>query len=191
MATQVSNFPVSDSKLEAQVFGRSITFEYSPNLIVYGLVALRVAMGWILFQGGITKVLDPTWSAAGFLTHAIPEGNPLTGLWASLATLPAIDFLVAWGLTLTGIGIIVGGLLRWNAFWGAFMMLMFWAASLSGGVSQFLPLEHGWVVDDHIVYAFLLFALGAIGAGRVFGADNILEKSEFVQKNSWLKVFLG
>lgn len=178
-------------QMENRFFGRNTKVEYNATTIGYAIVALRVLMGWVMFQGGIVKVLDPTWTAAGYLQFAIPEGNPFAAQFASMAGSPAIDLLVAWGLTLTGIGLIFGALTRWNAFWAAFMMMMFWAASLTGGLAQGLPLEHGYVVDDHLVYAVLLFAIGAFGAGRLFGIDQYLENTAFVKKNSWLKAILG
>jgi thiosulfate dehydrogenase [quinone] large subunit len=49
------------------------------------------------------------------------------------------------------------------------MMLHYWAASL--------PLAHSLVVDDHVVYALLLFGLGALGAGRLLGLDGVLEQT--------------
>lgn len=177
--------------LNSKLLGRETTFEYSEGAIGYALVALRVVMGWVLFQGGISKVLAGDWTAAGYLQFAIPEGNPFMGLWASFAGSPVIDFLVMWGLTLTGLGLIIGALTRWNAFWGAFMMIMFWMASLQGGLAQGFPLEHGYFVDDHLVYAVLLFGLGAFGAGRIIGFDAIIEKMEFVKKAPFLKYLLG
>lgn len=155
------------------------------------LLGLRIIMGWAMFQGGIVKLLDSTWTAAGFLNYAIPEGNPFAAQFAGLAGNPIIDFLVPWGLTLTGIGLMLGALVRWNAFWAAFMMLMFWAADLTGGLAQGLPLEHGWVIDYHIIYAVLLFALGAFGAGRILGVDRALEETDVVKNNGWLKWILG
>lgn len=178
-------------KLENRFFGKTIRTEYSNTAIGYAIVALRVIMGWTLFQGGIVKILDPEWTAAGFLQFAIPEGNPFTVQFANMAGSPVIDFLVPWGLTLTGLGLILGALVRWNAFWGAFMMIMFWAASLTGGLAAGFPLEHGWFVDDHMVYAILLFGLGALGAGRLYGLDAIIEDLPTVVKNKWLKFFLG
>jgi thiosulfate dehydrogenase [quinone] large subunit len=71
------------------------------------------------------------------------------------------------------------------------MMLFYWLASLTGGLAQGLPVAHGWVVDDHIVYAVLLFGLGAFGAGRILGIDSYLEDTSFVQNNPWLRLFLG
>jgi thiosulfate dehydrogenase [quinone] large subunit len=178
-------------RLETNMLGHEVAVDYSAQWLGYAVVFMRIAMGWILFQGGITKVLDPSWSAAGFLLHGIPEGNPLAGMFASMAGNPMIDFLNAWGLTLTGLGLMLGALVRWNAFWGAIMMLFYWAASLTGGISEFFPIAHGWFVDDHMVYAVLLFGLGAFGAGRILGVDAYLEKSKVVKGNGWLKVLLG
>lgn len=174
-----------------KVFGRENHTEFAPSAATTALFGLRIIMGWVLFQGGIVKLLDSTWTAAGFLTYAIPEGNPFATQFAAMAGNPVIDFLVPWGLTLTGIGLLFGAFVRWNAFWAAFMMIMFWAASLTGGITQGLPLEHGWVFDDHLVYALLLFALGAFGAGRIIGFDRRLEETDFVANNTWLKWLLG
>ena len=192
MATQVqAQSGETIQAIEAPLLGRKVQLNVNAATIAYAVVFLRIVMGWTLFQAGITKVLNPEWTAAGFLKFAIPEGNPFMSLWAGFAGNPIIDFLVAWGLTLTGFGLLIGALVRWNAFWGAFMMIMFWMASLMGGLDQFLPLEHGWVVDDHIVYAVLLFGLGALGAGRILGVDAFLEKTAFVRNNRWVRYFLG
>jgi thiosulfate dehydrogenase [quinone] large subunit len=162
--------------MDAELFGRSVSFEYSEHWVGYSLLILRVTMGWVLFQGGIVKILDPSWSAQGFLLNAIPEGNPLTGFFAMLANnyIAVIDPLNAWGLTLTGL-----------------LLIFYWLASLQGGLMAGLPLAHGWVVDDHIIYAALLFGLGAFGSGRILGLDEWIEDTSIVQNNSWLKYFLG
>lgn len=172
-------------QLDAELFGRTVEFDYSEQWFGYALLGLRVVMGWTFFYAGITKVLSPEWTASGFLLNAIPEGNPFAGFWPMLANeyIGIIDPLNAWGLTLVGLALIFGAFVRWAALWGAVMMLFYWAASL--------PLENGLVVDDHIVYAMLLFGLGAFGAGRLLGLDAIIEKTEFVQRTPALRLFLG
>lgn len=70
------------------------------------------------------------WTAAGFLQNAIAPRNPLAGVWTSFAGSPVIDLLNMWGLALTGLGLILGVLVRRNAFSGAIMMLFYWAAAL-------------------------------------------------------------
>lgn len=178
--------PVARGKL----FGREVTFEYSERWIVRTVFILRIVMGWVFFQGGIVKVLNPNWTATGFLTNT-PDGNPFTAFWLNIAGNPTIDFLNAWGLTLVGLALLLGVAVRFAAFWGAVMMLFYWAASLTGGLFQGLPLAHGWVFDDHIVYALILFGLGAFGAGRILGLDKRIEESRLVDLYPWLKLGLG
>ncbi|MDY7082676.1 MAG: DoxX family membrane protein [Halobacteria archaeon] len=177
-------------ELDTEILGREIHFDYSETWVGYSLLGLRLVMGWTMFQAGIVKILDPDWTARGFLM-GVPEGNPFPGVWASMAGNPLVDMLVMWGLTLTGIGLLLGAFVRWNAFWSAVMMMFFWAASLQGGLMAGLPLAHGWVVDDHLVYALLLFGLGAFGSGRILGLDSYIEDSEIVKNNKWLRYILG
>jgi thiosulfate dehydrogenase [quinone] large subunit len=171
--------------METELFGRPVSFDYSETWVGYALLGLRLIMGWSLFYAGITKVLDPSWSAGGFLTHAIPEGNPFVGVWAVMASdwLWLIDPLNQWGLTLTGLALLLGAFVRWSAFWGAVMMLFYWAASL--------PLAHGILIDDHLVYALLLFGLGAFGAGRILGLDAMIEEMEPFRNNQALRLLTG
>lgn len=175
--------------LETEIFGRKIEFDYSENRVGYSLLLMRLSIGWIMFQGGLTKIMDPTWTAAGYLNN-IPAGNPF-GFWSMMAGVPMVDMLVTWGLLLTGLGLIFGALFRWSAFWASVMNLMFWASSLEGGLMQGLPIAHGWVIDSHIVYIMLLFGLAAFGAGRILGVDQYLEQYDFVQEHDWLNYLLG
>jgi len=185
-------------ELDAELFGTETHFEYSEKGIGYAMVAMRLTMGWVLLQGGVTKLVtyldgDPStnWTAAGFLQNAIPAGNPFADVFAAMAGIPAIDILVMWGLTLTGLGLMLGAFVRWNAFWGAVMMLTFWAAALKGGLAAGLPVAHGFVVDSHLVYAALLFGLGALGAGRIFGLDAVIERLPAVRSRPVLRYILG
>lgn len=149
------------------------------------MLVMRVLIGWHLFFAGITKVIDPGWSASGYLLNAVPEGNPFAGLWPYLANnwLWLLDPLNQWGLTLVGLALIFGVAVRWSAFWGSIMMWFYWASSL--------PLAHSVFVDDHIIYIALLFALGAFGAGRYYGLDKYIERMDFVKRNRWLRYLLG
>jgi thiosulfate dehydrogenase [quinone] large subunit len=154
-------------------------------------------MGWIILQGGLSKLVtyldatpDNDWTAAGFLRN-VPAGNPLTGFFASLAGNPLIDLLNMWGLTLVGLALLIGAFVRFSAFWGGVMMFFYWLASLEGGLLDGLPVAHGWVVDDHMVYIVLLFALGAFGTGRILGVDRVIEDHDLVRSNPWLRYLLG
>lgn len=171
------------NKQEMSQAAFGIDFENTEKLGAYTLVGLRVILGWVFCYSGLTMVLDPAWSAEGYLTGAVPAGNPFVGLWSMMAGVPFVDLLVQWGLTLTGVGIILGAALRWNAFWASFMMLTFWASSL--------PLEHAIVVDEHVVYVTALGLLGVVGAGRVAGVDAWLERTAVVERYPRLRYLLG
>ncbi|MFB6254179.1 MAG: DoxX family protein [Halobacteriaceae archaeon] len=150
------------------------------------LLIMRVLLGWHFFFAGITKVMNPGWSAKGYLLNAVGKANPFTGFFHAMANsawMPLVDVLNMWGLTLVGIALIIGFAVRWSAFWGAVMMWFYWASSL--------PLAHSIFVDDHWVYVALLFALGAFGAGRYYGIDKYIEDLAIVQNNAWLKYLLG
>jgi thiosulfate dehydrogenase [quinone] large subunit len=186
-ATQI----MSTRTLEADLFGRETRFEYSDHWVGYALLGLRFVMAWVFLQAGIAKLLEPDWTAAGFLANAVPAGNPFGGLWVSLAGSPMVDMLVVWGQLLIGLTLLVGAFVRLAAFFGAFQMILFWAAHLEGGLMAGLPVGHGFFVSSHIVDAILLFGLGAIGAGRILGVDAWPEEQSFVRSNRWLRVFLG
>ena len=181
---------MTDKTLETEIFGREVDFDYAEHWVGYALLAMRIGMGWILLQGGLTKLFNPPWTAAGYLSN-VPGGNPFAAYWGLMAGNPIVDQLVIWGLVLTGLCLIVGAFVRWSAFWGSTMMLLFWASSLEGGLLAGLPLAHGWVVNEHIVYVILMVAAAEFGAGRILGVDEYLEDTEFVKKNSWLKHFLA
>jgi thiosulfate dehydrogenase [quinone] large subunit len=172
-------------ELESKVFGWDVTFTYSETWIGYSLFALRVIMGWTFFYAGITKVVNPNWSVRGFLLYGIPEGNPFTPLWTTMANDWAwlLTPLNQLGLTLVGLALILGVAVRFSAFWGALMMLFYWMASY--------PFDNALLIDYHMVYVFLLFGLGAFGSGRILGLDQRIEELSIVEKNPWLRLFLG
>ena len=176
---------MATNRFETDLFGRERDVEYSGNTVGYALLTLRLVMGWTFFYAGVDKLLDPAWTAEGFLVHAVPEGNPFTGVWAAMAAdwLWLIDPLNAWGLTLVGAALLAGAFVRFAAFWGAVMMAFYWAASL--------PLVNGVVVDSHVVYALLLFGLGALGAGRIAGLDARIEETGLVERYPKLRYLLG
>jgi thiosulfate dehydrogenase [quinone] large subunit len=132
---------------------------------------LRIALGWLFFYSGITKVVDPEWSAGGFLKGA----NTLSGFYgwlASDAVLPFTNFLNEWGLTLLGASLILGALVRLSAPLGAAMMLLYYIPGLTG----LMPDAHSFIVDEHIVYIFTLLLLAALHAGRMWGLDKKLSQ---------------
>jgi len=130
------------------------------------LFALRVSLGWLMFYAGITKVLNPEWSAAGYLKGA----KMFTGFYDALlgpAVLPVINFLNAWGLTLLGVSLILGIAVRLSGVLGAALMLLYYFPVLDFPY----PNPHSYIVDEHVIYASALLALASLRAGRVWGLE--------------------
>lgn len=131
------------------------------------LFLLRVGMGWLMFYAGITKILNPEWSAIGYLRAA--QTFPGFYQWlSSPGILPTINFINEWGLTLLGVSLILGIAVRFSSVLGAMLMILYWFPVL-----QFPYVEHGFLVDsEHVITALVLVYFAAIRAGRVWGLEN-------------------
>lgn len=129
------------------------------------LFLLRVSLGWYMFYAGITKVLDPNWSAEGYLRGAklLPE---LYNWFASAKMLPFINMINEWGLVLLGVSLILGAFIKYSAPLGALLMTLYY---LPLGIIH--PDAHSMIVDDHIIFILVLLYLASVKAGRVFGLD--------------------
>jgi len=65
------------------------------------------------------------------------------------------------------------------------------AEKIGAGSRAVSAAEKGNPSTGAIVYAALLFGLGAIGAGRIIGVDEYPESTSIVENNPWLRYLLG
>src|SRR3989339_1547903 len=131
------------------------------------LVSLRVSLGWLFFYAGITKVLNPEGSAAGYLKGA-KTFAPFYQWLLTPSVLPAIDFLNEWCLTLIGVSLILGVFVRWGSYAGILLMVLYYLPIL-----QFPKVgDHSYIVDEHIIYIFAFLALVGFDAGKTWGLEN-------------------
>ena len=147
---------------------------------------LRISLGILFFYAGITKVLDPTWSAAGYLKGA-KTFSDFYHLLMQPGILPIVNFINEWGLTLLGISLLLGVFIRLSSYLGALLMLLYYIPILTfpyvGG--------HSFLVDEHIVYIFSLLLLGSLRAGRVWGIENWCSNLPICSKYPKLREWLG
>lgn len=150
------------------------------------LFLLRISLGWMFLYAGITKIFDPTWTAEGYMKSA----KTFSGfyLWLTQPGLmPIVNFINEWGLTLLGISLIFGVFVRLSSVLGAALMLMYYLVIL-----QFpYPNAHAFIVDEHIIYIFILLFLASIRAGRAWGLENWCSKLFVCSKFPWLRNILG
>lgn len=136
------------------------------------LFLLRVSLGWLFFWAGITKVLDPAWSAGGFLQGA--KTFPSLFHWFGSPTmLPITNFVNEWGLTLLGVSLILGIFVRWTAPFGIALMVLYYLPIL-----QFpYPNVNSFIVDQHIIFIIALIVLYAFNAGHFWGLEKRVRRN--------------
>lgn len=150
------------------------------------LFALRIALGVLFLYAGASKLLNPEWSAEGYLKSA----KTFSGLYAWFAgpsMLPAINFINEWGLTLLGISLLLGICVRLASYLGAVLMLLYYFP-----VMEFPYVNtHYFLVDYHVIFIICLLLLAEARAGRYIGLDEWLSKTRFCSKRKSVCAWLG
>ena len=130
------------------------------------LLGLRLSLGWLFFYAGITKVLNVDWSAAGYLANA--KTFPALFQWlASPANIGWVNFLNEWGLTLIGLALLAGLFVRFASYAGVLLMALYYLA----GLEFPYPNANTFIVDEHIIYAFIFLFFAFSNAGVFYGLD--------------------
>ena len=143
-------------------------------------------MGWLMLYAGITKIVNPEWSAAGYLVNA----KTFSGLFAWFAQqniLPFTNFINEWGLTLLGVSLILGAAVRISSLLGAALMMLYYFPILDFPY----PNVHSYIVDEHIIYAMILLYFAAMRAGKAWGLDARLMEFQFWSKIPSIKKWIG
>ncbi|HEY4515870.1 MAG TPA: DoxX family protein [Candidatus Paceibacterota bacterium] len=149
------------------------------------VILLRITMGWMFLYAGWSHVIDPNFSAAGYLAGA----KTFVGFYHYLASpniLPIVNFVNEWGLTLLGVSLILGISVRLSGKLGALLMILYW---LPLGILH--PDAHSLIVDDHIIYAAALLVLSSISAGRIWGLENWCSNLPLCSKYPKLRRLFG
>ena len=155
----------------------------------YALAASRILLGFVFlwafldktFGLGFATAADKAWVAGGspttgFLKMGVNPESPLAGFFNGLAGNGLIDWLFMLGLLGIGLALVLGVALRVAAAAGTVLMLLMWAA--------LIPLANNPIVDDHIVYAALLWVIAA--GRRQFSLATWWTNLSFVRNNKWL-----
>jgi thiosulfate dehydrogenase (quinone) large subunit len=149
------------------------------------LFLLRISLGGLFLYAGLTKVINPAWSSAGYLKGAKAFGGFYAWL-ASPGMIGLVDFMNEWGLTLLGISLILGIAVRLSAVLGMALMLLYYIP-----LGFPYPNTHAFIVDEHIVYIFGLAVLASFRAGRVWGLESWCANLSLCAKFPVLRRALG
>ncbi len=139
---------------------------------LFGLVSLRVAIGWHFLYEGMVKVVNPNWTAAGFLQASQgPFAGLFKGMAANSTVLSVIDFFNQWGLVLAGLSLIIGLLSRWACWGGIALLFLYYICNPPLiGLSPPANVEGNYLlVNKNLVELFALFMLFLFPTDKLIG----------------------
>ncbi|MEU9190204.1 hypothetical protein AB0D14_37895 [Streptomyces sp. NPDC048484] len=166
----------------------------------YVFAGLRLLTGFVFLWAFLDKTFGfgyATGSGKGWIDGGSPTRGFLSGVaagpmestfhdWAGATW---ADWLFMLGLLGVGLALVSGIALRLAAVAGTLMMAFMWIAEwppakhLSDGSVSMSPNPFA---DYHLVYAVVLIALAAAGAGAVWGLGRVWARLPFVSRNRWL-----
>jgi thiosulfate dehydrogenase (quinone) large subunit len=147
------------------------------GLQLSSLIILRVLVGWHFLYEGIVKLINPDWTAAGYL---LDSGGFMAGFFKTLASSPtmvnSIDFLNEWGLVAIGLGLITGCLTRVALLSGvALLGFYFLSHPPFVGVKYSVPSEGSYLwVNKNLIEIAALIVLYLFPTERIYGIDRLL-----------------
>ena len=157
-----------------------------PQAKSVSLFLLRIGLGWFMFYAGLIKIIDPSWSAAGYLQNA----KTFAGFYHLLldpALLPVVNIVNEWALFLIGVSLILGIAVRLSGILGAMLMMLYYFPVLD--FPYIAP--YSLLIDDHIIYALALLVLAFHRAGRIWGLEKKCSQLPVCSRFPKLRFWLG
>ena len=149
------------------------------NLQLSALVILRFLAGWHLLYEGVSKLLNPGWSAAGFLGESQRIMSGISNwIVSNNNVLNAVDFLNTWGLIAIGLGLILGLFTSFAAFSGAILLFIYYFNNAPiVGIEYTIPSEgNNLLVNKTLIEAMSLFVLAVFPTGSIIGLDVFINR---------------
>ncbi len=146
---------------------------------LWAMVALRMLIGWHLLYEGIAKLTNSYWTSAGFLADS---QGPLSGLYVWLASDPGrltvVDLLNSWGLTLIGLGLILGLFSRFATLMGVVLLGLYYLGNPPfPGWESSAPAEGAYLIVNKTLIEFAaLVVLWLFPTGDQVGFDGYLTR---------------
>jgi len=167
----------------------------------YALALARIGLGFIFLWAFIDKLLglgfatcrdkvtdavnvacNASWAhggspTAGFLGHATK--GPFAGFYQSLAGHSWVDYLFMAGLLAIGVGLILGVGVRLATVSGILLLALMWSAVL-------WPANNP-VLDEHIIYIFVLAAVNLANSQQKWGLRDWWTNTKLVKVAPFLE----
>jgi len=149
------------------------------NWQLVALVTIRFLIGWHFLYEGITKLMNPHWSAASFL---LESKWILAGIYKGIAGNPSVlsivNVLNTWGLIFIGLGLILGCLSRTATVAGMGLILLYYFCNPPfTGLYYAIPSEGNYlIVNKNLIEMAALFVLLLFPTGNIIGLDHLFHK---------------
>lgn len=144
---------------------------------LYGLITLRVLIGWHFLYEGVSKIINPYWSSAAYL---LDSKGPFSGLAKTIVSNPTLlgisDYVNMWGLAIVGVSLMLGLLCRYTALAGmGFIILYYLFAPPLLGLEYSKPGEGSYlIVNKNLIEACALWIVHSFPTSHVIGLDRLL-----------------
>jgi thiosulfate dehydrogenase [quinone] large subunit len=175
------------TSVQTRMLGREVSFNVSQPWLSFWLVMMRLIAGWWLLHAGLDKLASWPFDASWFVGGAAAGTSlgPFVTMFAGGAGLAFTNAAVPITQFLIGLGLVLGGLTRAAAFFGAFQMMFFYFINGETG---------GWahgVVTGELLGILIFGMIATLGAGRVLGVDAYLADTAFFQNHPRLQYLIG
>ncbi len=147
----------------------------------------RLAIGWTFLYAGITQLIDPNFTVAGFL-GTTKTFHAFFALFASPAVAPVTNILVPWGHLLIGLALVLGLLVRVSGSFGILLMITYYFAHMD---FPYVESHLNFIMDYHLVYAAAIAFVVVAHGGHIFGLGRMLVRQRIVLSHPGLKPLFG
>ena len=158
---------------------KSYSKENYTNVQAFFLVSLRVLIGWYFLYEGLTKLANPDWSCVGYL---MDSKGPFAGMFMSMAAsakvVVVVNWLNMWGLTLIGLGLMLGLLTQLSLVAGILLLILYYMSHPAlASVTYAMPMEGSYlIVNKTLIEIFAMVVLLVFPNGNVAGLDRFISK---------------
>jgi len=149
------------------------------NAQFYGLVILRVVIGWHILYEGVSKLINPYWSSAAYLLDSKWIFSGIAEIIVSNPTLLTIsDYVNMWGLTLVGSCLLLGMFAKKAALGGMFFISLYYLfAPPLLGLEYSRPGEGSYIiVNKNLIEICALFIVYQFPTSHLIGLDRLIKK---------------
>jgi thiosulfate dehydrogenase (quinone) large subunit len=149
------------------------------------VVGLRLLIGWHFLYEGLAKLANPYWTSAGYLAESqwIFQ-DQLIRIAASPTAVTIVDYANMWGLTLIGLGLLLGLFTRTAAVAGIVLLALYYlSAPPFTGLSYPMPVEGSYLIVNKVLIELgALVILLVFPTGRTWGLDFFLARARAARR---------